>query len=1229
MFCNTMANTLIQWNCRGLKANFNEILRLITDFSPPVLCLQETLLKKSDNISFKNYSLFSYIFENNDRAAGGASVVVNNRVPHSRVNLNTPLQAVAVRVTLHKTITVCSVYLPPNVSIEYEDLQNLIKQLPEPFILLGDLNGHSPLWGCSDSNTRGRYIENCLVQNDLCLFNDKSKTYIHPATGHMSSLDLSICSPSLYLDYTFHVHDDLCGSDHFPTILTNDESPISEPVSRWKFSKANWDLFTSLCDTKITPEDFVNVDDPIDKFSSKLLEIAEECIPKTSTSLKRNNPWFNEDCKESIKKRRASVRNFQINPTSENLTNMKIFRAKARRTVRQAKKKSWQSYVSKLNSRSSVKKVWDMVRKISGKNKSSTIKHLKQPNLDITDKKDIADCLANTFSENSSSANYSTQFQKYKRQQEKTKLDFTSNNEEKYNANFSLEELRESLTNSNDTACGPDEIHYQLLKHLPTSSLLILLSIFNGIWSTGELPPSWKEATVIPIPKPNKDSTNPSNYRPIALTSCVCKTLERMINTRLVWFLESNNLITNFQSGFRKRRSTNDHLVRLETFIRDAFIKKEHLVAVFFDLEKAYDTTWKYGIMKDLKGFGLKGRLPSFISNFLSDRNFKVRVGSTLSDTQQQEEGVPQGSILSVTLFGLKINNIVKCLNPGVDCSLYVDDFLICYRSKNMHTIERQLQQCLNKLETWSNENGFKFSTTKTQCVHFCRQTKRHDDPVLMLNNSQIPVVDQAKFLGVIFDKKLTFAPHIKALRTKCIKALNLLKVLAHTDWGADRKVLLRLYRSLIRSKLDYGSIVYGSASKSNLQMLDTIHHQGLRLAIGAFRTSPVESILAEANEPSLYLRREKLALNYIIQVKSDPNNPANDVIEPKYEGLYERKPKAIRPIGLRLQTSIEGCGITLESIKQHTVPEVPPWTMKTPNVLFDLCNDKKSETSSVEFQSKFSELKSQYPDHIPIFTDGSKDGDKVGCASVSHLHTYKMRLPDKSSIFSAEIKAIDLAFRFISTLNDKKFIIFSDSLSVLQSLKGKRLTNPLIQNLLLKYHLLSSEKEIVFCWLPSHVGISGNEEADKAAKLSLNQQESKLKLPSSDLKPLINKFINSKWQISWNNTLHNKLHSVKPSLGDSPFVYRTVRREEVVLARCRIGHTRLTHSYLFNREDQPECVFCAEPLTVKHLLLDCADLALARQQYYNVGTMNQLFNTVPYSDIILFLKETSLYLKF
>ena len=147
----------------------------------------------------------------------------------------------------------------------------------------------------------------------------------------------------------------------------------------------------------------------------------------------------------------------------------------------------------------------------------------------------------------------------------------------------------------------------------------------------------------------------PSNYSPIALTSYLCKTLKRMINNRLTWFLESNNHISQFQSGFRSDRSTTDNLVKLETFICDAFIKKEHVVAVFFDLEKAYDTTWRYDILKDIHKLGLRGRLPTFIEHFLVDHTMHVRVGSSLSDYYDLEQGVPQGGVLSTTILVSKL----------------------------------------------------------------------------------------------------------------------------------------------------------------------------------------------------------------------------------------------------------------------------------------------------------------------------------------------------------------------------------------------------------------------------------------------------------------------------------------------------------------------------------------------------------------------------------------------
>ena len=305
------------------------------------------------------------------------------------------------------------------------------------------------------------------------------------------------------------------------------------------------------------------------------------------------------------------------------------------------------------------------------------------------------------------------------------------------------------------------------------------------------------------------------------------------------------------QTGFRKRRGTIDHMIRRETFIRETFIRKQHLTAVFFDLGKAYDTTWKYGIMRDLYNLGL--RLPMFIKNFLFERTFRVRVGSTFSNSQHQEKGVPQGSILSVTLFSIKINNIVKCLTSSIDCARYVDDFVICYRATHMNIVERQLQLNLNKVNKWARENGFKSSKSKTKCVHFCSLRKMRNDPVLKIDDSEIPVVNEYKFLGIIFDKKLSFILHIKYLKNKSTRAQQ--------EWGADRQTLIKLYRTLLLSQLDYGIFVYRSARKSYLKQLDPIHHESLRLVLGAFRTSPIDSLYSEAHEAPLQIRSEKLAL--------------------------------------------------------------------------------------------------------------------------------------------------------------------------------------------------------------------------------------------------------------------------------------------------------------------------------------------------------------------------------
>ncbi|KAG1713961.1 RNA-directed DNA polymerase from mobile element jockey [Nymphon striatum] len=1190
-------------------SKYDEICRLLNDHNPTAMCLQETHLNDTFNTTIRRYSIYRRDLPS-EHPAGGVCIIVNNQIPHSSVQLNSSLQAIAVRVSMHKVLTICSIYIPPSSPIIAADVEDLLRQLPAPALICGDFNGHNLLWGSRVTNPRGRTIENIILHNNLCLFNDTSMTYLDLSAGTYSALDLTLCHPSLFQDFTWMVDGDLHTSDHFPIHVKGNGPPIKGRPQRWKLHKADWTMFKQLCAEQLNISSFAEISNQYSEFITILLEVAEISIPKTSQYPKRfNKPWFNKDCKDAVRERKRLLRKFSLRPTSDNLSSYRQAAAAARRTIRQAKRESWRQYVSKLNSQSTIKSAWDRLRKIRGKGTSDAYKHLNVGGTAITSQFGIANALGQSFCRNSSSDNCTGSFRSYKNRAESHQLDFKTTNTEVYNQVFSLEELRRSLRASKDTSPGPDSIHYQMLKHLPDCSLALMLNIFNTIWITGAIPSSWLEATVIPIPKPGKDHTDPSNYRPIALTSCICKTMERMINCRLTYFLETNNIFTKYQSGFRRHRSTIDHLVKFETLVREAFVRREHLVAVFFDLEKAYETTWKYGILRDLFNSGLRGRMPIFINHFLTNRKFRVRVGTTFSDRFDLEMGVPQGSILSVTLFSLKINDIVNHVKSGTQCFLYVDDLVVAYASKSISTIERHLQLSLNKIEKWTNENGFKFSSSKTVSMHYCLLTRPHHDPQLRLGSSPIPLVNSTRFLGLIFDKKLNFLKHMQVLKSKCLRALNLLRILSNTNWGADRKVMLRFYRSLIRSKLDYGSVVYGSARKSYLRVLDPVHNQGLRLSLGAFRTTPAESLYVEAHEPSLYLRREKLSLQYACRLRANPENPCYDVtFHPNHRETFARRQNSIPTFGLRVLPLFEQIGLPLGNIAKCVLPSIPPWTMNRPIINFSLTGLKKGTTPSYVYLNKFLEVSDSYHGYHHIYTDGSRQNDEVAAAAISSLRSLSSRLPDKSSIFSAESKALLLALDIVENSTYGRYIILSDSLSCLMALDNMKYSHPTICEILFKLHNLSFSNHVIFCWLPSHVGISGNEKADFAAKSALSLPVDHQFISYHDFYMYILKHILSIWQSKWDGEINNKLHAIKPKLGEWALAYRKSRKEESILCRLRVGHTYLTHSFLLRNEAQPVCGRCQLPLTVRHVLVDCAALTSVRSRFYSPPPWEEFF---------------------
>ena len=665
-----------------------------------------------------------------------------------------------------------------------------------------------------------------------------------------------------------------------------------------------------------------------------------------------------------------------------------------------------------------------------------------------------------------------------------------------------------------------------------------------------------------------------------------------------------------------------DNILLLESDIRNAFLKRKHVVAVFFDLEKAYDRASRIGILCDLKEMNMSGNLPKFIANFLSNRIFQVKLGNTLSDTFIQEEGVPQGSVLSVTLFSIKINNILKQLSPAVRGSLYVDDFAIWCQGREMRFIERQLQNSIKHIEKWCNNNGFAFSNNKTNCIHFCRKRGLHPEPELTLNGNSIPVTDQLKFLGIILDKKLSFKAHIQYLKNKCSNKLNILKVLSNTFWGADRASMLSIYKALIRSHLDYGSVVYGAAKPSTLKKLDSIHNQALRLCSGAFRTSPIQSLYVYCNEPSLNMRRTKQAIKYYFHLKSLNLDPySNSILSDQNNFLYQARSTSVPPFGMRVRRLMEEWNMEDVPVTSAQYFDIPPWHQFCFSFINPFEGFQKNEFSDSVFKQLYYNFTSKFKNYNFIYTDGSKIDHTgyVGYAVVYGEQIKSFRLHEAHSIYSAELLAIYNALLLIQHHKLEKSIMFTDSLSSFQTLSALNFhSHPFISKILKLNNFLSCKgHNVMYTWVPSHVGIKGNEIADRAAKSAINMGNDQV--PVNDVKSYSHSIMFKTWQLKWNDEINNKLRAIKSKLG--VWEDRHNRRESVILTRLRIGHSRLTHQHLLKGESEPKCRTCDVSLSVHHILISCPVFNQLRSSLFtNDFNLSTLIGISPHPNLFQFL---------
>ena len=535
----------------------------------------------------------------------------------------------------------------------------------------------------------------------------------------------------------------------------------------------------------------------------------------------------------------------------------------------------WLDYTSKLNRFTSISELWNLIRCLKGNpNKThSKISALKVESKVIIDDQEKANEFGKHFLKTSSKTKKGNKelLDEYK------SIDYKGEHDSVINEPFTMMELEKVLNIKKTSAPGEDGLIYTVFQNLPTRARKTLLCLYNRIWSSGTIPEQCKHAMLIPILKPNKDSSQLTSYRPISLLPCFIKILESMVKERLEWFIEKNEILSSIQHGFRKKRSSIDNLVHLENEIQKYLFVGMKTIVVFIDLAKAYDTLWTKGLIIKLRRIGLQGNILIFLRNYLLNRTFQVQIGNAKSAITHPENGLPQGSILSSLLFNIMISDIP--LRPDIHSLIYADDIVIWESGHDVKQNIQNIQQYLNSLNSWLNPFGLIMSVEKTTPILFSNNTN-DDNYELYIRGQKLTPHKEHKYLGVTFDKRMTWRPHLLDISKRCKGRINVIKSLAYAKWSGDAKELVMIYKALILSIIDYGCEAYNSATTSAKNMLNSVQYQSLFVCAGARKGTSLKTLQVELGEMPFDLRREMLSIKLRKRIESMRKHPLNEDVK-------------------------------------------------------------------------------------------------------------------------------------------------------------------------------------------------------------------------------------------------------------------------------------------------------------------------------------------------------------